>query len=92
VIIDVDSMAGALVLSTSPRWEGVEIEICPESEPSARRHVWVLSREGRNETVYAAVFNRLTPGRYDVLTGQGLVQTVVTVVANEVTFASIDDG
>jgi len=88
VVIDVDATAGALVVTTTERHVGEELEISPIAEPSKRSHVWVLPREGRQGLVYAAVFARLPVDDYVILTQDGSTQQTVSIRANEVTFAS----
>ncbi|HUD69337.1 MAG TPA: hypothetical protein VMQ40_03765 [Acidimicrobiales bacterium] len=88
VVLDVGAHAGALILSSTPQREGLEVEIHPEAAPDRRRHVWVLPRQGREgSTVYAAVFPSLAPGRYAVLEPDGTVRCTVAVPANRVTYA-----
>lgn len=88
VMLDVGAHAGALVLTSSPEREGLEVEIHPESAPERRQHVWVLPRQGREGlTVYAAVFPSLAPGAYCVLEVDGTVRNTVSIPANRVTYA-----
>jgi hypothetical protein len=88
VMLDIGAHAGALVLSSSPQREGLEVEIHPESAPDRRQHVWVLPRQGREgATVYAAVFPSLSPGMYTVLEPDGTKRCTVAVPANAVTYA-----
>jgi hypothetical protein len=88
VIVDVGEHTGALVLTAPAEREGLEVEIHPASDPSRRTHVWVLPREGRDGTVYAAVFPSLPAGDYTVLEPDGSVATTVAVPANQVTNAT----
>ena len=85
VLIDVGEHTGALVLRAPAEREGLEVEIHPASEPTRRTHVWVLPREGREGTVYAAVFPSLPAGDYAVLEPDGSVATTVSVPPNQVT-------
>ena len=89
VVMNVGEHTGALVLSSDERRSGIEVEIHPVSEPSRRTHVWVLAREGRDATVYAAVFPSLRTGDYVVLAPDGSTATVVTVPPNMVTNARL---
>lgn len=84
-MLNVGDHAGALILTSSVAREGIEVEIHPEGSPERRTHVWVLPREGRDGTVYAAVFPSLAPGRYAVLEPDGQVGQTVEVPANTVT-------
>ena len=88
VILDVGEHTGALVLTAPAEREGLEVQIHPASDPSRRTHVWVLPREGRDGTVYAAVFPSLPAGDYTVLEPDGSVATTVAVPANQVTNAT----
>ncbi len=102
VVLDVGAKSGALILSSTPQREGLEVEIHPAAAPDRRQHVWVLPRQGKaGATVYAAVFPSLAPGRYAVLEPDGSVRCTVAVPANRVTYAdwgaaeapySIDQG
>jgi hypothetical protein len=67
---------------------GLEVEIHPVLEPSQRTHVWVLPREGRDGTVYAAVFPSLLTGEYAVLEADGSIATTVGIAPNHVTNAT----
>lgn len=89
VMVDVGEHHGALVVSAPASCEGLEVEIHPVSEPSRRTHVWVLAREGRDATVYAAVFPSLRTGDYVVRAPDGSTATVVTVPPNMVTNARL---
>jgi hypothetical protein len=87
VFLDIGEHTGALVLTASQERQGLEVEIHPVSDPSQRTHVWVLPREGRNGTVYAAVFPSLNIGDYAVLEPDGSVATTVAIAPNHVTNA-----
>jgi hypothetical protein len=88
VLVDVGEHTGALVLTAPAQREGLEVEIHPASDPSRRTHVWVLPREGRDGTVYAAVFPSLPAGDYTVLEPDGSIATTITVPPNQVTNAT----
>ena len=88
VLLDIGEHAGALVLRAPAEREGMEVEIHPVSDPSRRTHVWVLPREGRDGTVYAAVFPSLPTGDYAVLEVDGSVATTVAIAPNHVTNAT----
>ena len=85
VLLDIGEHTGALVLRATPEREGLEVEIHPVSDPSQRTHVWVLPRQGREGTVYAAVFPSLATGDYAVLEPDGSVAKTVAVPPNQVT-------
>lgn len=88
VLIDVGEHTGALVLRAPAEREGLEVEIHPASEPARRTHVWVLPREGREGTVFAAVFPSLPAGDYAVLEPDGSIARTVSVPPNQVTSAT----
>lgn len=88
VVISVDDTHGALVISAAVGDVGTEIEIFPRKDPTARTHVWVLAREGRDAITYAAVFPRVATGEYAILGSDGSIQHVLWVPPNEVTFTS----
>ena len=88
VFLDIGEHTGALVLKAPAERVGLEVEIHPVLEPSQRTHVWVLPREGRDGTVYAAVFPSLVTGEYAVLEADGSVATTVAIAANHVTNAT----
>jgi len=85
VLLDVGENTGALILRSSASFEGREVEIHPVLHPERRTHVWILPRQGRESTVYAAVFPSLPAGDYAVIGPDGSVTAVVPVPANEVT-------
>jgi hypothetical protein len=85
VLLDIGEHRGALVLKAPPERAGTEVEIHPVSDPSQRTHVWVLPREGREGTVYAAVFPSLLTGDHAVLEPDGSVATTVAIAPNHVT-------
>lgn len=85
MLVDVGEHTGALVLRAPASCEGLEVEIHPALYPERRTHVWVLPRQGRDATVYAAVFPSLPAGDYAVIGPDGSVTAVVPVPANEVT-------
>jgi hypothetical protein len=88
VVINVGEHLGALVLASDVQRSGIEVEIHPVSAPDARTHVWVLPREGRDGVVYAAIFPSLESGDYAILNVDGSIGDVVSVPANQVTYAT----
>ena len=88
VVINVGEHTGALVLASNATRSGLEVEIHPVARPDARRHVWVLPREGRDGVVYAAVFPSLESGDYAIVDVDGSIAEVVAVPANQVTHAT----
>lgn len=65
VLVDVGDDAGALVLYTDAAMEGVEIDISPVGDDTARTHVAVHTRPVPGHApLFAAVYPSLTHGRY----------------------------
>ena len=88
ICVDVGARRGALLLRSSPERAGLEVEIHPVSDPSARTHVWVLPREtGTGAISFAGVFPSLVPGRYAVLEPGDVSAHAVEVMAGIVTVA-----
>jgi hypothetical protein len=87
-VINVGEHTGALVLASNAKRSGLEVEIYPVARPAARRHVWVLPREGRDGVVYAAIFPSLDSGDYAIADVDGSITDVVAVSANQVTHAT----
>jgi hypothetical protein len=88
VVINVGEHTGALVLASNAKRSGLEVEIHPVARPDARRHVWVLPREGRDGVVYAAIFPSLESGDYAIVDVDRSIAVVVAVPANQVTHAT----
>jgi ABC-type Zn2+ transport system substrate-binding protein/surface adhesin len=88
VVINVGEHLGALVLASTASRSGVEVEIHPVADPTARTHVWVLPREAPVGVVYAAVFPSLASGDYAILGLDGSIQEIIAVPPNQVTHAT----
>jgi ABC-type Zn2+ transport system substrate-binding protein/surface adhesin len=88
VVINVGEHTGALVLASTASRSGIEVEIHPVTEPTARTHVWVLPREAPVGVVYAAVFPSLASGDYAILGLDGSIAEVISVPPNQVTHAT----
>jgi hypothetical protein len=88
VVINVGEHTGALVLASSKARSGIEVEIHPVDEPTARTHVWVLPREVPDGVVYAAIFPSLESADYAILDLDGSILEVISVPPNQVTHAT----
>jgi len=64
VVLDIGGDVGALLIYTSPRRAGDEIEVCPAQQPWRRIHSQVHPRFVGDATVYAAVYPELEAGEY----------------------------
>jgi hypothetical protein len=66
VALDIGDGVGTLVLYTSQRLHGQEIEVTPLGSNARRVHSAVLERSINGRTVYAAVYPELVEGDYEV--------------------------
>jgi len=66
VVLDIGGSIGAAIVHTPPSLDGSEIEIRPSGEAWAGRHVAVRARHLPAGVVYAALFESLEQGRYEV--------------------------
>lgn len=64
VVLEIGGEFGALIVETGPGMHGVEIEITPAEDDTARSHKQVLERLAGGRRAYTAVFDRLPGGRY----------------------------
>jgi len=80
VILDIGGSIGALVIDTSPGLEDREIEIRPRGEAWEGKHVAVRLRQLPDQVQYAAVFDSLHEGEYELRIRHGGENTPVTAV------------
>jgi len=85
IMLDIGQDAGALVIYTPAAMRGVEIEISPAGDDTARRHVDILERKINERSVCAAVFPSLSPGTYSIWRPGRSTPEHVTVAADQVT-------
>jgi len=85
VVLEIGALTGALVLRAPADLVGREIEISPAHEPARRRHTCVRERHGADGIGYAAVYDRLPPGRYTIWLDSTTPAATITVVAGQVT-------
>jgi hypothetical protein len=85
VVVDIGGDIGALVVTTPPVLEGVEIEICPVGSLT-RTHTVVRARLVRGaDVVYAGVFPSLPEGDYTLLAWAYLPETALRIAGGEIT-------
>jgi hypothetical protein len=65
VVLDIGGDIGALVIITEAGEVGREIEVSPAGDDT-RTHVAVRERRLNGDTMYCAVYPRLTAGRYTI--------------------------
>ena len=85
VVLEIGALTGALVLRAPTDLAGREIEISPAHEPARRRHTCVRERHGAGGIGYAAVYDRLPPGRYTIWHDGTTPAATITVVGGQVT-------
>jgi len=84
VALDIGNGAGALVVNAPPEFLGREVEVAP-SRPGARRvHAVVHERRAGSSTVYAAVFDSLVEGDYELWESPHAPAEPVAVVGGRV--------
>jgi hypothetical protein len=66
VVLDVGGNVGAAIVYAPAGLEGVEVEIRAEHEPWTGTHKEVRPRHVAGGVLYAAVFDALPEGRYDL--------------------------
>ena len=66
VVLDIGDGVGALVIRTSEDLRGMEIEVSPSGDDTARQHVDVHERRAGDKAVFAAVFPGLSAGTYTI--------------------------
>jgi hypothetical protein len=85
VVLEIGAGTGALVLRAPADLAGREVEISPVREPARRRHTYVRERHGADGIGYAAVYDRLPPGRYTIWQDRTTPAATVTVAGGQVT-------
>ena len=66
VVLNIGGGIGALVIHTSGRMHGHDIEISPVSDPALRMRATVRARPGRGAVRYSVAVDRLREGRYTI--------------------------
>lgn len=79
-MLEIGEGLGALILHTDSHMHGVEVEISPADDDSARSHKEVLERTVGGRPAFTAVFDRLPGGTYTLWTG-GVARTRGVAVA-----------
>jgi hypothetical protein len=85
VILDIGGETGAVMLVTTPDWNGREIDLEPLDLDVAPVHSSVRERHGAGVTTYAAVYPQLAAGRY-LVEGSDQVVSVAGGRVSEVVF------
>jgi hypothetical protein len=66
VVLEIGEELGALVVYTDPDLHGAEVEISRRGEDARREHKDVLERAHDGRPAFAAVFDRLEEGVYNL--------------------------
>jgi hypothetical protein len=64
VALEIGDGLGALIVHTEADMHGIEVEISPSEDDSARSHKQVLERFAGGQSAYTLVFDRLAAGTY----------------------------
>jgi hypothetical protein len=89
VVLDIGDGVGALVVHTSKRMCGVEIEIAHRGETTQLVHTEVRERVLTHGSVFAGVFVALDEGEYTLLDADGTGPRDVAVCSGRVTEVSL---
>jgi hypothetical protein len=84
VALDIGDGVGALVVNASPEFLGREVEVAPSRSGARRMHAVVHERRAGSSTMYAAVFDSLAEGHYDLWEGPRAMAESVAVVGGRV--------
>jgi hypothetical protein len=77
VALDIGGGVGALIVHTGADMHGVEVEISPSGDDTARSHKQVLERFSGSRSAYTLVYDRLAAGTYTLWAdGQDAVRGV----------------
>ncbi len=90
-MLDIGDGRGALVLHTPADMVGLEIEISPADDDTARSHVAVLPRPAGGSVRHAAVYPSLPRGTYRLWRPEGGPTPCVEVRDGAVTDVRWDD-
>ncbi|GAA4610275.1 hypothetical protein BJY16_007761 [Actinoplanes octamycinicus] len=66
VMLNIGGGIGALIIHTSAREHGHEIEVSPAGQPDQRQHAAVRARYVRGGVTYCVVIDSLPEGRYAI--------------------------
>ena len=84
VVLEIGEDLGALIVHTDAHMHGVEVEISPAGDDSARSHKEVLERTVGGRPAFTAVFDRLPGGEYTLWTGGVARSRGVAVAGGEI--------
>ena len=79
VVLDIGGDVGALMLCTTPHWNGREIDLIPDDSTLPHTHSAVRERRSASGVSYAAVYPQLREGTYTI---EGSQQRVVITGGN----------
>ncbi|BCY12264.1 phospholipase [Actinoplanes sp. L3-i22] len=79
VMLNIGGSIGALIIDTSARFHGHEIEISPVATPEQRQHAAVRARYIRGGVTYCVVIDGLAEGRYAIWADGGEPLTEIEV-------------
>jgi hypothetical protein len=85
VVLEVGGAIGALVLYTPESFLGLEIDITPDADPSARTHSAVRERRLPRGSLFAAVYPQLSAGTHTLWSSPDRPVGTVTIVGGQVT-------
>ena len=85
VVLDIGGEYGALIVHAEADLHGVEAEISPAAEDSARQHKQVLERRMNGRPAFSVVFDRIPEGRYTLWVDDEPRARQVPVVGGEIT-------
>jgi hypothetical protein len=91
VVLEIGAELGALIVHTDPHMHGIEVEISPAGDDSARSHKEVLERTLAGRPAYTALFDRLPEGTYTLWTGGVATTRGVAVAGGEISELSWAD-
>ncbi|GIF14095.1 phospholipase [Actinoplanes teichomyceticus] len=66
VMLNIGGRIGALIIHTTARFHGYEIEVSPAGRPERRQHAAVRARYVRGGVTYCVVIDGLAQGRYAI--------------------------
>ena len=85
VVLEIGTGTGALVVCAPAVLAGREIEISPDHQPGQRRHACIRERRGGGGASYAAIYDRVPPGRYTIWLNRRTPAATITVTSGQVT-------
>jgi len=84
VVLEIGDGTGALVVRAPAELADRKIEISPSDQPRRRRHACVRERRSDGAFSYAAIYDRLPPGRYTIWLNCRIPAAAITVTGGQV--------